>query len=77
MDITTIPLAELEKDLQASRTDISVCEVALSMGVKQYSTGQVSERLKANKHFVKVISAELIRRENNDEVSTNSDHAFP
>jgi len=62
VDISTIPTAELEKDLQDSRNDISVCEVALSMGVQSYSGGAVKKRLDGNRHFVEVITAELGRR---------------
>jgi len=64
-DITTIPTDVLEKDLQESRSDISVCEVALMQNIKSYSGGSVEERLKANKHFVEVISKELNRRLSN------------
>ena len=64
-DITIIPTAELEKDLQESRSDISACEVALTQNIKSYSGGSVEERLKANKHFVEVISKELNRRLSN------------
>lgn len=62
VDISTIPTTELESDLQDSRNDISTCEVALKFGVTNYSGGSVEERLKANKHFVEVITKELERR---------------
>ena len=61
-DISTIPMETLEKDLQDSRNDIATCEVALSIGVTSYSGGSVTERLEANKGFVKVISEEIERR---------------
>lgn len=61
-DITTIPTDQLERDLQDSRNDISVCEVALDHNVEMYSGGSVEERLKGNKHFVEVITKELERR---------------
>ena len=62
VDITTIPTSELEKDLFESNQDIAVCETALTLEVSSYSGGSVKERLEANKHFVKVITAELERR---------------
>jgi len=61
-DITTIPTDELEQDLQDSRTDISICEKALTIGIENYSGGSVKERMKANKRFVEVITAELKHR---------------
>jgi hypothetical protein len=61
-DITTIATDVLEKDLQESRNDISVCGVALSKGVMIYSGGSVASRLQANEHFVDVITKELKRR---------------
>jgi hypothetical protein len=45
IDITTIATDILEKDLQESRNDISVCEVALSQGITEYSGGSVASRL--------------------------------
>lgn len=61
-DITKIPLERLKKDLQDSRSDISTCEAALSLGIKNYSGGSVEKRLNANKHFVDMITKELDRR---------------
>jgi hypothetical protein len=71
-DITTISTDDLEKDLQESRNDISVCEAALLQGVANYSGGSVGSacgrawRLRvfilANKRFVEVITKELNRR---------------
>lgn len=62
VDITTIPIEELEKDLQDSRNDISVCEVALAQGIENYSGGSVTSRLNDNKRFVEIITTELNRR---------------
>ena len=62
MDITTIPTDVLEKDLQESKNDISVCEAALLQGIKEYSGGSVASRLQENKHFVEVITKELLNR---------------
>jgi hypothetical protein len=61
-DITIIPTETLKKDLQESRDDISICEIALAQGIKTYSGGSVKERLEDNKHFVEVITKELTRR---------------
>ena len=60
--IATIPTEALERDLQASRDDISICEVALLHGVTSYRGGSVQERLDDNRRFVKIISEELERR---------------
>lgn len=61
-DITTIPTEELVSDLKDSIADIKTCEFALSRGVDEYNGKSVQYRLDANKHFVKVITAELERR---------------
>ena len=62
LDIKTMPERELRKDLLESNIDISVCESAIRCGVTSYSGGSVEERIKANKYFVTVITAELERR---------------
>ena len=61
-DITKIPTSELEKDLADSYDDLVVCERALSMGIDSYSGESVEHRIRGNKHFIKVITAELARR---------------
>lgn len=61
-DITLIPIETLEKDLQESRDDISICEIALTQGIETYSGGSVKERLEDNKRFVEVITKEIKRR---------------
>ena len=61
-DIKTKPMHELVKDLKDSNINIKVCEFALSIGVLQWSGGSVQERLGDNKHFVRVIEAEIERR---------------
>lgn len=63
IDITTIPINILEKDLLESKRNIILCEVALNMGVLSSGGGSIGERLEANKYFVEVITAELERRE--------------
>ena len=62
IDIATIPEDELRSDLCDSYRDIQVCEFALLHDVTAYSGGDVQKRLDANKHFVQVIEAELLRR---------------
>jgi len=63
VDITTIPTEELETDLKDSKDDIVACQAALLLGITEYSGGSVLARINANKHFVKVITAELERRQ--------------
>lgn len=62
MDITTIPTQELAMDLLESEKDISICRLALSLGITSYSGGKVEERLDSNKRIVEVIRQELKRR---------------
>jgi hypothetical protein len=62
MNITTIPTNELLDDLADSQSDIKVCQLALTHRIETYSGGLVQERLDKNRHFVKVITAELERR---------------
>jgi hypothetical protein len=54
VDIKTIKDAELKQDLDDIHKDIKDCEKALR------------ERLNENKHFVKVITAEIQRRKTAD-----------
>lgn len=61
-DIKAIPMHELVKDLNESHKDIKACKDALLIGVFEYSGGLVRERLRHNKNFVKVITAEIERR---------------
>jgi hypothetical protein len=70
-DITTIPTEELEKDLQDSIKDISVCSFALAQGITSYSGGSVLERLMDNRGFVNVIEKELKRRRENEDFQQN------
>jgi hypothetical protein len=62
VDITTISIGTLEKDLRESENDISACQLALDNGIDKYSGGLVRERLESNRHFVEVITKELNRR---------------
>jgi len=62
LDIKTIPDDRLKQDLDDSYKDIMDCTTALKVGVTQYSGGSIEERLNKNKHFVKVITAEIKRR---------------
>ena len=63
MDITAIPTNELRQDLQDSLNDIKICQLAINHGIEAYSGGSVQHRLNENRRFVKVITAELARRE--------------
>jgi hypothetical protein len=66
VDIKTIPIDELKKDLQDSYDDIKACENALiqvNFFGYRFDKVYVEERLNKNKFFVKVITAELERRE--------------
>jgi len=68
-----IPEAELLADLQESKNDIVACETAIKIGVLDYSGGSVKDRLEKNKEFVKIINAELERRENEDMSTAKKD----
>jgi hypothetical protein len=64
VDLSTFPLQELKDDLRASTNDIITCELALMQGVKTYGDGKSTQRrLDVNKAIVKMITAELERRE--------------
>lgn len=59
-----LPLSELEDDRAASITDIKLCEWALLHGHQYFAGGtSVQGRLVANQEVVKIIDAELLRRE--------------
>ncbi len=62
-NIQTISIEKLKKDLKDSYYDIAICKKAITLGIKQYSGGLTQQRLDGNKHFVKVITAELKRRQ--------------
>jgi hypothetical protein len=62
--LSEIPTEELQKDLQETKNDISVCQVALNIGIQHYSTGSVKDRLETNKNIENIIIQEINRREN-------------
>ena len=62
VDIKTIPIEKLKKDIADSKRDILVCNIALANKITEYSGGTVKSRLEANKHFVDVITKELNKR---------------
>ena len=68
-DIKTIPDNELKKDLDDSYKDVLDCTTALRVGVVDYSGGSVQEQLDKNKQFIKVIEAEIQRRNVNEKKS--------
>ena len=63
INIAEISTSDLEKDLRESNEDIAACETALALGIMSYSGGSVKGRLEDNKEIVKVITAELLRRQ--------------
>jgi hypothetical protein len=71
IDITKIAIDELEKDLQESKDDIEICEIALANDLKNYSNGSVQERLKVNQHCVEVITKEINRRKTEEKIYIN------
>lgn len=63
-DITGIDLAELLNDREEALRDIFICDLALLVGVVEYSGGSVQERRDKNLQIVEAIEAELARRGN-------------
>lgn len=53
---------ELLKDKQESILDITICKVALKIGITTYSGGSVQERLEINQKIVDKINKELLLR---------------
>ncbi len=66
MEINEFPLAELLDDRRTSILDIQLCELALDLGVTEYSGGRVEIRKLKNKLIVNVIDEELARRSRNN-----------
>lgn len=66
INIATLTISELESDLFDSQEDIKLCEMSLRKGISYYSGGSVQDRLDSNKHFVKVITAEIERRKSRE-----------
>jgi hypothetical protein len=65
MEISEIPMAELEKDLEDSIQDIFVCKLALLLGQTTYGVGEsVEERIQANEGITEKIRTEIARRSN-------------
>lgn len=62
VDITTISDDELRQDLSDSEQDINNCKLALAVGVTECGGDSVAYRLRRNREFVKIITAELDRR---------------
>lgn len=64
MNITKLPLEELEKDKYDSIVDIGLCQFALLHGHTHYSDGcSIMERKKTNEEIITIINTELNRRE--------------
>jgi hypothetical protein len=64
-DIAKIPTKDLFDDRSAALLDIEICKLALVHGVMVYGmlNDSVQDRLDSNLEQVKVINAELDRRE--------------
>lgn len=54
---------ELLADREASVQDISVCRLALAVGVTEYSGGLVQERIAVNERVIAVIDRILAERQ--------------
>ena len=66
--IEDFPLEELLSDKEETLADIIICKRALANGIETYFNGteNVRYRLAQNERILKVINAELRRRELND-----------
>ena len=63
VDITKLPESELLEDREASITDISICEIALIIGLTHIDESMTTQqRLDINKSVIEKIDAELNRR---------------
>lgn len=62
MDIRSIPTNELISDLNETRADIRLCELALELAVTEYGEASVNLRLEANRRIESMIKTELDRR---------------
>lgn len=67
IDITKLPLEELETDRQDSIDDIENCRKSLQLGIIDYSGGCVACRMRRNREFIVIIDAELKRRSESGE----------
>ena len=62
IDITKLSEEELSQDREASLDDIAICQMALAVGIYEYSGGSVQQRLDVNRKIVQKIDTELERR---------------
>lgn len=62
MDIQKTPLYQLMGDRNASVYDIGICQMAISMGHKEYSGGLIADRVEGNEQMIEKIDGELKRR---------------
>ena len=65
LEAVDISLEELLKDKHESLADIQNCTIALRIGIIEYSSGSVQERLDINQKIVNIINEELKRRNMN------------
>jgi len=62
VDITIISDDVLRRDLADSEQDINNCEMALAIGMTECGGTPIRYRLRRNREFVTMITAELERR---------------
>ena len=63
VDVTRIPIGELQSDRADTMTDIENCQWAIRQGIKTYDNGKsIQVRLADNLQILSVINAELARR---------------
>ena len=61
-DLSYISHDELLHDLKESWADYCLAQLALKLGITDYSSGSVSSRVDVNLQLIAVIEAELIQR---------------
>jgi hypothetical protein len=65
-DITQFTTEDLRADLADTIEDIVACQLALLLGVREYSGGSVHKRMDENMAIRRMITDELKRREASD-----------
>ena len=66
VDMSKFSMAELRADLAETEEDIALCDLALKIGIREYSGGRVQERLDTNLKIEALIETELERRDDSD-----------
>ena len=62
VDITKLPINELEADLLDTKNDIVICQTSMEIGITEYSGGLVIDRLNTNLKIEQIIKKEIERR---------------